>query len=598
MILRATPYPLDGPYTGHWKFLALVIQPDGIYLREWDKDEVTELGGAAVAIPKEQWHAVTIELSGADGETVTVKQALHNVSETQSIEATTTITEGEYIGFGVGEKANFRFDDVGTDKPVAGGIALRYHYDAYGRVVGRTLDPGGANVSQYFIYDNDRIVQELNTSGALVAEWVYGTYVDEILAMFRDTDGQPGLETYYYLQDDLYNVLGLTDANGNVVERYTYDDYGAPTVWIEDSQNPGTWIENAPNGVPVSDFGNPFMFTGRRWDEVLSLYDYRTRYYNPYLGRFLRIDTIGLWGDASNLGNPYAYVGNNPWSRLDPWGEQAGHLYLNKSPELKDIYLDGYEGSAEELHRVNTYNSAIAGTSGAVRAATSLTTDDAHAVLDALGLVPVVGLIFDTTNSAWYYVEGDPVNGTISAVSAIPAIGEASGIAKALGVSAGAYAVYKTWVRGTEYYYIIKNTDVAAAEAKRVVPKHRLPASANTFDKAGDAARIAPQGGVKRWKPGDDVYTPTKYGAPSDSTIRRRSWRNEALNPTRADYKPEDFERMRSGLPPQRYNPDKPGTESMELSHEPIPTREGGIQTVPRWPQEHAEVDSYRRPGY
>ncbi|MCC6699393.1 MAG: RHS repeat-associated core domain-containing protein, partial [Candidatus Hydrogenedentes bacterium] len=181
-------------------------------------------------------------------------------------------------------------------------------------------DPGGANVSQYFIYDNDRIVQELNTSGALVAEWVYGTYVDEILAMFRDTDGQPGFETYYYLQDDLYNVIGLTDANGNVVERYTYNDYGAPTVWIEDSQNPGTWIENAPNGVPASSVGNPFMFTGRRWDEVLSLYDYRTRYYNPYLGRFLRIDTIGLWGDANNLGNPYAYVGNNPWSRLDPWG--------------------------------------------------------------------------------------------------------------------------------------------------------------------------------------------------------------------------------------------------------------------------------------
>ncbi|MCC6699387.1 MAG: hypothetical protein IT365_27425, partial [Candidatus Hydrogenedentes bacterium] len=48
---------------------------------------------------------------------------------------------------------------------------------------------------------------------------MYGTYIDEILAMFRDTDGQPGFETYYYLQDDLYNVIALTDANGAVVER-------------------------------------------------------------------------------------------------------------------------------------------------------------------------------------------------------------------------------------------------------------------------------------------------------------------------------------------------------------------------------------------
>ncbi|MCC6794076.1 MAG: TIGR02269 family lipoprotein, partial [Candidatus Hydrogenedentes bacterium] len=72
--------------------------------------------------------------------------------------------------------------------------------------------------------------------------------------------------------------------------------------------------------TPASDFGNPFMFTGRRWDEVLGLYDYRTRYYDPALGRFLRIDTIGPWGDVSNFGNPYSYVANNPWSHTDPYG--------------------------------------------------------------------------------------------------------------------------------------------------------------------------------------------------------------------------------------------------------------------------------------
>jgi hypothetical protein len=193
VVLRASQYP-SGPDELEWKFLALVIQPDGIFLREWDKDAVMELGGVAVAIPKEAWHAVTIELSGADGETVTVKQALNGSSATQSIEATTTILGGGYVGFGVGEKANFRFDDVGTDKPVAASVALRYHYDAYGRVVGRTLNPGPSEASQYFIYDNDRIVQELNGSGALVAEWVYGTYIDEILAMFRDTDGNGSLD--------------------------------------------------------------------------------------------------------------------------------------------------------------------------------------------------------------------------------------------------------------------------------------------------------------------------------------------------------------------------------------------------------------------
>jgi hypothetical protein len=45
-------------------------------------------------------------------------------------------------------------------------------------------------------------------------------------------------------------------------------------------------------------------------------------------------------------------------------------------------------------------------------------------------------------------------------------------------------------------------------------------------------------------------------------------------------------------------SPDKGGMESMELSHEPIPFRDGGTEFVPRWPQDHAAVDPFRFPGY
>lgn len=55
---------------------------------------------------------------------------------------------------------------------------------------------------------------------------------------------------------------------------------------------------------------------------------------------------------------------------------------------------------------------------------------------------------------------------------------------------------------------------------------------------------------------------------------------------------------MQRGLAPQRYNPDKGGMESMELSHEPIPFRDGGTDFVPRWPCDHAAVDPYRHTGY
>ena len=56
--------------------------------------------------------------------------------------------------------------------------------------------------------------------------------------------------------------------------------------------------------------------------------------------------------------------------------------------------------------------------------------------------------------------------------------------------------------------------------------------------------------------------------------------------------------RMQRGLPPQRFNQAKGGLESMELSHEPIPFRNGGTNLVPRWPQDHAALDPFRFPGY
>jgi len=131
----------------------------------------------------------------------------------------------------------------------------------------------------------------------------------------------------------------------------------------------------------------------------------------------------------------------------------------------------------------------------------------------------------------------------------------------------------------------------AEAGSLRAVEKNVIRVEENA---SGKTATKRP-----KWEPGDDPHAPTRAGnPPSDSTVRRREWKNEADNPTRPDFTPTDIDRMQEGKPPQRYNPEKPSVESMERSHEPIPKREGGTVTVPKWPQEHAEVDPYRRPGY
>jgi RHS repeat-associated protein len=103
------------------------------------------------------------------------------------------------------------------------------------------------------------------------------------------------------------------------------------------------------------------------------------------------------------------------------------------------------------------------------------------------------------------------------------------------------------------------------------------------------------------WEVGDDIYKLTRSGAiPAWSTVRARYWKNEAEDVAQCtkDWGAKNASRMKNGQPPQRYNSAKGDLEKMELSHEPIPKRDGGTNVVPRWPQDHAAVDPYRRPGY
>jgi RHS repeat-associated protein len=63
--------------------------------------------------------------------------------------------------------------------------------------------------------------------------------------------------------------------------------------------------------------GEPYRFTGRRFDAETGLYYYRARYYDPQKGRFLQTDPVGYSADM----NLYTYVGNDPTDATDPTGK-------------------------------------------------------------------------------------------------------------------------------------------------------------------------------------------------------------------------------------------------------------------------------------
>ncbi|MEQ8764286.1 MAG: RHS repeat-associated core domain-containing protein [Planctomycetota bacterium] len=195
-------------------------------------------------------------------------------------------------------------------------LRARYAYDALGRRIAKLvlpaktdLLPSAGHGVRYF-YHAWQVVEEQDAAGAAEATYVYGNYIDEVLTMQRE-----GADSYYHA-DDNYNVMALSDAAGNVVERYEYQDYGAPE-----------FLDSTGTSMPASAVENSYLFTGRRRDAETRLYYYRTRYLDPRPGRFTARDSLGTWGDSRNCGNAVTYCANSPTASTDPNGQFVNAAY-------------------------------------------------------------------------------------------------------------------------------------------------------------------------------------------------------------------------------------------------------------------------------
>jgi RHS repeat-associated protein len=168
---------------------------------------------------------------------------------------------------------------------------------------GKTIN--GTDVTKYIVDKNRpyaQVLEEQWTNGALSATTSY-VYGDALLS--RTSNGTP----HFYHYDGMGSTRTLTDATGAVTDTYSYDAYG-------------NLLDNTGSTI------NPYLYRGEQYDDDLSAYYLRARYYQPGIGRFLTTDPVeGVSTDPLSL-HRYMYGHCDPVTYIDPSGERVNLLEI------------------------------------------------------------------------------------------------------------------------------------------------------------------------------------------------------------------------------------------------------------------------------
>lgn len=181
-----------------------------------------------------------------------------------------------------------------------GGGYYDYVYNDEGLRIKKTDYRG---ITWNYIYDGNKLIREKSINNTL--DFLYDEY-DNLYGFIKDNS-----EKYLYIRDQLQNIIGITDINGKIVVKYSYDAWGAIKSIIDTSSS----------GIGKL---NPFRFKGYYYDNESSMYYCKTRYYVPQWGRWLSPDSIEYLNPESiNKLNLYTYANNNPVIYYDPDGHMA-----------------------------------------------------------------------------------------------------------------------------------------------------------------------------------------------------------------------------------------------------------------------------------
>ena len=185
-------------------------------------------------------------------------------------------------------------------------LAIEYGYD-YSRIHSVGIVNGDLSEKYYvsdceFVTENDK--KYVNT---------YLNGPAGVFAVYRN-NGECNGEVFYINKDHLDSWCLITDEDGNIIQRTSYDAWGNP-------RNDNSW-SGYYDGKLLCDRG----FTGHEHLLAFGIINMNGRAYDPVMSMMMSPDSYIQNLDFSQNFNRYIYCYNNPLSYCDPSGESVEWL--------------------------------------------------------------------------------------------------------------------------------------------------------------------------------------------------------------------------------------------------------------------------------
>ena len=241
-------------------------------------------------------------------------------------------------------------DDANTVIQTGSTIAEIQYDGLHRRTIKKITNSGDWDATYRYTWStNWQLLETRNGDGKPIKQHLWGPrYIDEIVQIAVNTDPETDANcesAYYPMQNANFNVLGVADANGVLVERYEYTPYGQRRVYTKAGANdPLTTAplydsqpasENHPHSI--CDLGHQGLMHDREFGLIYN----RLRYADPE----------GRWGQRDPGGyldgmNQYLYELAAPVHFNDPFGMEGAKTVhsatdpLNWSADVQ-LYLQG-----------------------------------------------------------------------------------------------------------------------------------------------------------------------------------------------------------------------------------------------------------------